>query len=79
MRALRALGLTAALAAVFSGAAMAASATDPVTLGSAHVVDEAGVLSSSQLAAAEQRTQKLSDDTDVDLWVVYVPTFTNPS
>ncbi|MBN9189890.1 MAG: TPM domain-containing protein, partial [Microbacterium sp.] len=49
------------------------------TLGSAHVVDEAGVLSSSQLAAAEQRTQKLSDDTDVDLWVVYVPTFTNPS
>lgn len=79
MRALRALGLTAALVALFSGAAMAASATDPVTLGSAHVVDEAGVLSSSQLAAAEQRAQKLSDDTDVDLWVVYVPTFTSPS
>ena len=79
MRARWAVPLTAALAVLLSGAAVAASATGPVTLGSSHVVDQAGVLSGSDLSSAEARLTQLSADTDVDLWVVFVDTFTSPS
>lgn len=79
MRARRALALTAALSLLFTGGALAASATDPVTLGASHVLDEAGVLSASDEAAADARLQQLSDETTVDLWVVYVDEFTNPT
>ncbi|MET0861068.1 MAG: TPM domain-containing protein, partial [Microbacterium sp.] len=73
------MALTATLAVLFGGAASAASATDPVDLGSGYVVDDAGVLSSGDISAAEQRLTDLYESTGVDLFVVYVDEFTNPS
>ncbi|GAA3630702.1 TPM domain-containing protein [Microbacterium awajiense] len=78
MRARWALSLTAALALMFA-ATTSASATDPVALGSQYVLDDAGALSDSERTAAEERLERLSSETDVDLWVVYVDEFTNPS
>lgn len=79
MRARWAASLTGMLAIVFASAAVAASATPPVQLDASFVVDQAGVLSSSDEADVEQRLQQLSDDTDVDLWVVFVDEFTEPT
>ncbi|QIG38229.1 TPM domain-containing protein [Microbacterium sp. 4R-513] len=79
MPARRILALTAALSLLLIGGADAASATDPVTLGSTYVVDQTDTLSSSEEQSAEARLQQLSDQTDVDLWVVFVDEFTNPS
>lgn len=78
MRARWALGIATAIGLVFTGGA-AALAVDPVTLSSSSVLDDAGVLSSAQLAEAEGRLQRLSDETPVDLWVVFVDRFTNPT
>lgn len=58
--------------------ATAASATPPVDLGSGYVLDDAGVLSSADTDAAEERLTQLRADTGVDLWVVFVNTFTDP-
>lgn len=58
--------------------ATAASATPPVDLGSGYVLDEAGVLSSADADAAEERLTQLRAETGVDLWVVFVDTFTDP-
>ncbi|GAA1124978.1 TPM domain-containing protein [Microbacterium aurantiacum] len=58
--------------------ATAASATPPVDLGSGYVLDDAGVLSSADADAAEERLTQLRADTGVDLWVVFVDTFTDP-
>lgn len=77
MRARWTAGLVAAVGLVLAGGA--AAATTPVTLSSSYVLDDAGVLTASEVDAAEQRLQQLSDDTPVDLWVVYVPTFTDPA
>lgn len=79
MRARWAVTLTAALAAAMLTAGGGAWATDPVDLGSGHVYDESDVLTSSQEAEAQARTEKLRNDTGLDLWVAFVPTFTNPS
>lgn len=59
--------------------AAAAHATDPVDLRGAYVLDDAGVLSSSQRARVERSVQDLYDSTKTQLYVVFVPTFTNPS
>ncbi len=67
----------AASAAVFS--ASAASATDPVTLDSGYVTDDADVLSPSQEDAVEARLQTLSDNSSSDLFVVLVDDFTSPT
>lgn len=72
------LAVTAAAAIIFGGAA-AASATDPVTLGSTRVVDQSDVLSSGEESAVDERLRALNSSSGVDLWVVYVPTFTDPS
>jgi uncharacterized membrane protein YgcG len=56
-----------------------ASATDPVTFGSSHVVDQSGALDASQQSAITARISKLTSDAGISLWVVFVPTFTNPS
>ena len=72
------LAITAAAAIIFGGAA-AASATDPVTLGSTRVVDQSDVLSSGEESAVDARLRALNSSSGVDLWVVYVPTFTDPS
>src|SRR5690349_6526847 len=79
MPARRRLALTAALSLLLIGGAGAASATDPVTLGSTRVVDQVDALPASEEQAAEQRLQKLSAETDVELWAVFVDDFTNPS
>ena len=72
------LALTAAVAIVLGGAG-AALATAPVTLGATRVLDESGVLSASQTSSVEKELDSLSTTSGVDLWVVYVPTFTDPT
>ncbi|MET3450224.1 TPM domain-containing protein [Curtobacterium sp. 1544] len=73
--------LAAALLAVLLVLAPAttARATAPVDLGGAYVLDEANVLSSSQQSDIESAIKKLYDETQTQLYVVFVPTFTNPS
>ncbi|WP_225216425.1 TPM domain-containing protein [Microbacterium pullorum] len=71
--------LTTVLAVLMSAGAMTASATDPVQLGSSHVTDQAGALSPGQLSGAEDRLAGLYDATGVDLFVVLVDEFTDPS
>ncbi|GAB3615941.1 TPM domain-containing protein [Okibacterium endophyticum] len=70
---------TAAAAMLVLTAPMSASATDPVDLGSARVVDEAGVLDDSEVGEVEQAIDDLYSETQTDLWVVYVDEFTSPS
>ncbi len=74
---------TAALvsAAVVAATAVggAAAATAPVTLDNTYVLDDAGVLSSADEATAESRLEQLKSDTGLDLWVVFVDQFTDPS
>lgn len=65
--------------AIGLAAAPAASATDPLPLGSESVLDQAGVLSPGARDEAESRLAQLSDETDVDLWAVFVDDFTDPS
>lgn len=71
--------LFAAVIAVTTMSATAASARPPVTLGSGYVLDEVGVLSSGDEAAAQERLERLKSETGIDLWVVYVDQFTDPS
>ncbi|MBT2503345.1 TPM domain-containing protein [Curtobacterium sp. ISL-83] len=59
--------------------AVAAHAADPVDLRGAYVVDEAGALSPGQKSEVERAVQDLYAKTKTQLYVVYVPTFTNPS
>ena len=68
------LALAALTAAAAAGAfsASAASATDPVTLDSGYVTDDADVLSASEEDAVEARLQTLSDNSSSDLFVVLV-------
>lgn len=56
-----------------------AVATPPVTLSSEYVTDEAGVLSSNELSAANTRLSELAADDGGDLYVVFVDEFTEPS
>lgn len=72
-----------ALAAIILGALLggfslsAASATDPGPLtGSGNVSDVSGVLSPTQLSAADARLSRLAKDTGADVFVVFVPQFT---
>ena len=75
------LALAALTAAAAAGAfsASAASATDPVTLDSGYVTDDAGVLSPAEEDAVEARLQTLSDNSSADLFVVLVDDFTSPT
>lgn len=57
----------------------AAIATPPVSLGSDFVTDEAGVLSSSELDAANARLSELATADGGDLYVVFVDEFTDPA
>ena len=84
MRARWAPALSTALGAVITamlivGSAGAASATAPVTLGSGYVLDDVDALSSSEESQAQTRLEQLKTDTGLDLWVVYVDEFTDPS
>lgn len=79
MLARRLLALTGVFFLLLFAGSGVAMATGPVSLGSSRVLDQAGVLSPAQFADAEMRLNQLSDETDVDLWVVFVDEFTNPS
>jgi hypothetical protein len=58
--------------------ALAASADEPVELGSTHVVDSAGVLG-GDTADIEAAAAELYDTEGIDLYVVYVDEFSNPT
>lgn len=76
-----AMMLSAVAALVLGGAlgpVVAASATGPVSLGQTHVLDQSDVLSPAQEQEVQDRLVRLSDETAVDLWTVYVDEFTNP-
>lgn len=60
-------------------AATPAAAQDPVDLGPSHVVDTSQVLSASDEARVADAAKKLYDDHRIDLYVVYVPQFTDPA
>lgn len=79
MRSRWALALTAAVAIVVGGAAGGALATGPVALGATRVLDDAGVLSAAEESDVQQRSEQLSASSGVDLWVVYVDEFTEPT
>lgn len=86
MRARLWLALTAAAAivlgsatAIVLGGASAAIATGPVALSSSRVVDQSGVLSGAQVSEVDTRLRALTAKSGVDLWVAYVPQFTDPS
>ena len=78
MRSRWALALTAAFSIVIGGA-VSASATDPVSLGSGRVLDEAGVLSAADERAIQERSEQLAESSGVDLWVVFVEEFSDPA
>jgi len=78
MRARLWLALTAAAAIVFGGAGVAL-ATGPVALSSSRVVDQSGVLSGAQVSEVDTRLRALTASSGIDLWVAYVPQFTDPS
>ena len=59
--------------------ASSAVATSPVTLDAGFVTDETGVLSSSEIDAANARLDALSEASNGDLYVVLVDEFTNPT
>lgn len=63
------LGLVAA-AAIALGGAGAAVADSPVTLQTAHVLDQSDVLSDAQESSIDARLRSLSSTSGVDLWVV---------
>lgn len=71
--------LATLLALLLSGFAASASATDPVRLGAERVFDGVDALSASDEAAANERLASLYSDSGVDLYVVLVDDFTNPS
>ena len=59
--------------------AVPAAATPPVTLGSGFVTDQAGVLSASERSDLDQRLGTLSQEHRIELFVVLVDEFTDPS
>lgn len=67
-----------ALAAIL-GAPLAAAAVPPPALGSSYVVDRVDALTDAQEAEVQSRLLALSEQTGLDLWVVYVDEFTEPS
>lgn len=92
MRSRWALTLTAAVSLVLAGVLPAAaaeppvfavsasvSATAPVGLGGGRVLDESGVLSAAQAREVQARSEELSATSNLDLWVVYVDEFTDPT
>ncbi|GAA5211364.1 TPM domain-containing protein [Microbacterium kyungheense] len=79
MRLRWAAALVSAAVVAVTAVGGAAAATAPVTLGTGYVLDDAGVLSSSEEASAQARLEQLKSETGLDLWVVYVDEFTDPS
>lgn len=77
---------TAAIMAGFVVAAVSvlglsapAWAVPPPPLGSSYVLDQADVLTNAQEAEVQARLLRLSDQTGLDMWVVFVDDFTEPT
>lgn len=60
-------------------APLSAAAIPPPTLGSSYVLDQANVLTDAQEADVQRRLVTLSEQTGLDLWVVYVDGFEEPT
>ncbi|PZU47839.1 MAG: hypothetical protein DI566_04540 [Microbacterium sp.] len=75
---LAATAVAAIVLGIFSGGA-AAFATSPVTLGGSRVLDVSDVLSDAEESSIGDHLARVSATSGVDLWVVYVPEFTDPS
>ncbi|MGP3535364.1 TPM domain-containing protein [Microbacterium sp. RD1] len=73
------LALVAALALVFAGPALTASATGPISLGDGYIADEVGALSPAESASSEERLSALYEATEIDLYVAIVDDFTDPA
>ncbi|WP_170212281.1 TPM domain-containing protein [Curtobacterium flaccumfaciens] len=73
--------MTAALVAMLIVLAPAATAhaTAPVDLGGTYVLDEADALTAPQQARVEQAVQDLYAETQTQLYVVFVPSFSDPT
>lgn len=72
--------LAAALATVLAvGIPTAAVAVAPPSLGASWVIDRADALTDAEEREVEDRLARLSDDTGLDLWVVYVDAFASPT
>jgi len=59
-------------------APLSAAAIPPPALGSSYVLDQANVLTDAQEADVQRRLLTLSEQTGLDLWVVYVDGFEDP-
>lgn len=71
-------GLAVAAASVL-GLAAPAWAVPPPSLGSSYVLDQADVLTNAQEAEVQSRMLRLSEQTGLDMWVVFVDDFSEPS
>lgn len=60
------------------GLGVPAWAVPPPSLGSSYVLDQADVLTNAQEAEVQTRLLRLSDQTGLDMWVVFVDDFTEP-
>lgn len=60
-------------------APLSAAAIPPPALGSSYVLDQANVLTDAQEADVQRRLLTLSEQTGLDLWVVYVDGFEDPT
>ncbi|WP_292832386.1 TPM domain-containing protein [Microbacterium sp.] len=78
MRAHWPLAVVAAAAIVLGGGAASAIAADPVALASSRVLDQSDALTAAQEASVQERLSAAASS-GIDLWVVYVDQFTNPS
>lgn len=79
MRSRWALAATATLTLLFGAPAAGAWATSPVALDEDRVRDQSDVLTDAQEETVNSRLVELSETSNIDLWVVYVDEFTNPS
>ena len=60
------------------GLGVPAWAVPPPSLGSSYVLDQADVLTNAQEAEVQSRLLRLSEQTGLDMWVVFVDDFTEP-
>ena len=75
----RAAALGLVVTALLLGPAAAANATPPVTLGTGYVLDDVGILTTDEISTAEANLAEFRDESGLDLWVVFVDEFTDPS
>ncbi|MCW2163950.1 putative membrane protein YgcG, contains a TPM-fold domain [Microbacterium hydrothermale] len=78
-RVAQAIGVVVIAVLTILGMPLTAAAVPPPSLGSSYVVDRIDALTDAQEAEVQSRLSALSAQTGLDLWVVYVDAFTDPS